>query len=204
MILLQFSSAQGPAECCLAVAKAVRMLEKMANQQGIAFELVSAEQGLEADGLRSAIVSLKGENAEAMASEWCGTIQWICESPYRHKYPRKNWYIGCQRLAEQAQISDSEIRFETMRASGAGGQHVNKTDSAIRATHLATGLSVKVQSERSQHANKRLARLLLQAKLSEMQQAFEATEKAQRRHLHYEVERGNPIKKFKGMNFKEI
>nr|WP_205990965.1 MULTISPECIES: peptide chain release factor-like protein [unclassified Pseudoalteromonas] len=60
-----------------------------------------------------------------------------------------------------SKLFDSEIRFQQCRASGAGGQHVNTTDSAVRATHVATGIAVRVESERSQHANKRLARVLL-------------------------------------------
>ncbi|WP_373819817.1 peptide chain release factor H [Glaesserella sp.] len=204
MILLQFSSAQGPAECCLAVAKAVATLEKEATAKGVKLAVLHSEVGNQPNTLRSAMISLQGDNATTLAKQWCGTILWICESPYRPHYPRKNWYIGCELLAEQTHIADSEIRFETMRASGAGGQHVNKTDSAIRVTHIATGISVKVQSERSQHANKRLAVLLLQAKLAEMQRALDAEQKAQRRHLHYEVERGNPIKTFKGIHFKAV
>lgn len=73
----------------------------------------------------------------------------------------KNWYVGIGRFSADEHIQSDEIRFETLRSSGPGGQHVNKTDSAVRATHLASGISVKVQSERSQHANKRLARLLI-------------------------------------------
>ncbi|WP_309600187.1 peptide chain release factor-like protein, partial [Klebsiella pneumoniae] len=74
------------------------------------------------------------------------------------------------RFSCDEQKQSEEIRFETLRASGPGGQHVNKTDSAVRATHLASGISVKVQSERSQHANKRLARLLIAWKLEQQRQ----------------------------------
>ena len=204
MILLQFSAGQGPCECQLAVAKAIALFEKQANAINLRVQLLETEQGREKHSLLSAILSIEGENAQQFADSWCGTLQWICESPYRHKYPRKNWFIACVQLKSESAIPDSEIQFDTMRASGAGGQHVNKTDSAIRATHLATGISVKVQTERSQHANKRLAILLLNAKLAELAQSQSAQYKAERRHLHYEVERGNPIRTFKGLQFKEI
>ena len=204
MILLQFSAGQGPCECQLAVTKAIALFEKQANAINLRVQLLETEQGREKHSLLSAILSIEGENAQQFADSWCGTLQWICESPYRHKYPRKNWFIACVQLKSESAIPDSEIQFDTMRASGAGGQHVNKTDSAIRATHLATGISVKVQTERSQHANKRLAILLLNAKLAELAQSQSAQYKAERRHLHYEVERGNPIRTFKGLQFKEI
>ena len=92
---------------------------------------------------------------------------------------------------------------DTLRSSGPGGQHVNKTDSAVRATHLASGISVKVQSERSQHANKRLARLLIAWKLEQQQQENSAVLKSQRRMFHHQIERGNPRRTFTGMAFIE-
>lgn len=92
---------------------------------------------------------------------------------------------------------------DTLRSSGPGGQHVNKTDSAVRATHLASGISVKVQSERSQHANKRLARLLIAWKLEQQQQENSAALKSQRRMFHHQIERGNPRRTFTGMAFIE-
>ncbi|EPE1858051.1 peptide chain release factor-like protein, partial [Escherichia coli] len=92
---------------------------------------------------------------------------------------------------------------DTLRSSGPGGQHVNKTDSAVRATHLASGISVKVQSERSQHANKRLARLLIAWKLGQQQQENSAALKSQRRMFHHQIERGNPRRTFTGMAFIE-
>ncbi len=95
------------------------------------------------------------------------------------------------------------IRYEATRASGPGGQHVNKTDSAIRATHLASGLSVKVQTERSQHANKRLAGQLLASKLAGLARDEAERNKSERRLMHLQAERGNAARVFVGMNFSE-
>jgi peptide chain release factor len=81
---------------------------------------------------------------------------------------------------------------------------VNKTESAVRAIHLATGISVKVQTERSQHANKRLAVLLLAHKLANHDAELNAARRAQRRTLHHQVERGNPSRVFKGERFELV
>jgi peptide chain release factor len=100
-------------------------------------------------------------------------------------------------------LRDADIRFETLRASGPGGQHVNKTDSAVRATHLPSGLSVKVQTERSQHANKRLARALLAHKLQTQAEQAATTERTERWLCHSNVERGNATRVFRGEGFVE-
>lgn len=203
MKLLQFSSAQGPEECCLAVAKALKKLIKEAEQLKLKLSILEQETGRHSDTLRSVLVSVEGEQTDQLVEQWVGTIQWICQSPYRPKHGRKNWFIGVACFDGVKSIDDSEIKFETMRSSGAGGQHVNKTDSAVRATHLATGLSVKVQTERSQHANKRVAILLLSQKLESQRQSMASEHKAERRLFHHQVERGNAKRVFKEINFIE-
>lgn len=96
---------------------------------------------------------------------------------------------------------DKSISFQTCRASGAGGQHVNTTDSAVRAIHTETGISVRVESERSQHANKRLASALIFQKL-EVARIGEMTQQEKVRwQQHWELERGNPTKVFMGEKF---
>lgn len=203
MKLLQLSSAQGPEECCLAVAKGLQKLMKEAEQFNLSLSILEQEAGRYSDTLRSVLLSVEGEQTDQLIERWVGTVQWICQSPYRPKHGRKNWFIGVACFDGVKSISDSEIKFETMRSSGAGGQHVNKTDSAVRATHLATGLSVKVQTERSQHANKRLAILLLSQKLDSQRQSMASEHKATRRLFHHQIERGNAIRVFKGLNFIE-
>lgn len=203
MKLLQLSSAQGPEECCLAVAKALKKLIKEAEQLKLKLSILEQETGRHSDTLRSVLVSVEGEQMDQLVEQWVGTIQWICQSPYRPKHGRKNWFIGVACFDGVKSIDDSEIKFETMRSSGAGGQHVNKTDSAVRATHLATGLSVKVQTERSQHANKRVAILLLSQKLETQRQSMASEHKAERRLFHHQIERGNAKRVFKEINFIE-
>ncbi|MDS7878112.1 MULTISPECIES: peptide chain release factor H [Klebsiella] len=198
MMLLQLSSAQGPDECCLAVKLSLDRLIKEAAEQRVSITLLESEPGRHSGTLRSALLSLDGDNAFALSERWCGTLQWIFPSPFRPHHGRKNWYVGVGRFSCDEQKQSEEIRFETLRASGPGGQHVNKTDSAVRATHLASGISVKVQSERSQHANKRLARLLIAWKLEQQRQSDGAVLKSERRMFHHQIERGNPLRTFSG------
>jgi peptide chain release factor len=117
-------------------------------------------------------------------------------------HKRKNWFLGGAIFHPAAALPETAIRYEATRASGPGGQHVNKTDSAIRATHIASGLSVKVQTERSQHANKRLAGQLLASKLAALAQTEADKNKANRRLQHHQTERGNPVRVFVGADFK--
>ena len=201
MILLQLSAAQGPAECCLAVAKALLRLQREAEPLDVEVAIVEREPGPEAGTWRSVLLELEGAAAEELAARWCGTVLWVCPSPYRPVYPRKNWFIGVTRFEPPAQVPDGDIHFETARSSGPGGQHVNTTDSAVRATHAATGISVRVQSGRSQHANKQLALRLIAHKLKQRETAAAGELIARRRMAHHEVERGRPVRTFRGERF---
>ena len=201
MLLLQISAGQGPEECCLAVAKVLDHLAQAAVAAGLQVDILERENGERAGTLRSALISLDGEPAAGFARSWLGSIQWNCASPYRPRHPRKNWFVGIAQCAAPAPALGDEIRFETCRASGPGGQHVNKTESAIRATHIASGISVRVQTERSQHANKRLALALIAHRLAYLHAEMSAAQRAQRRQLHLELERGNPVRIYKGEHF---
>ena len=193
MILLQPPRPR-PAECCLAVAKAFERLCLEAAQAGVEVEVIEEVAGERPRTWRSLLLGLRGTAAEALAERWCGGIQWICPSPYRARHARKNWFIGAERFAAPPASLEGEIRFETLRSSGPGGQHVNTTDSAVRATHLASGISVRVQSQRSQHANKRLAILLIARRLADQASSAADALRAERRRAHGRISRarGSP------------
>ncbi|PVZ83952.1 peptide chain release factor H [Serratia sp. S1B] len=201
MILLQISASHGPDECCLAVSLALRQLSQEAQALQVELHEVEREEGRQPGTLRSVLLTLDGAAAEQLASQWCGTVQWTCESPWRTGRSRKNWFIGVERFSPLPPATESEIRFETLKSSGPGGQHVNKTESAIRATHLASGITVKVQSERSQHANKRLACLLIAQRLEQGEQQQWAQQRAQRRMVHHHIVRGAAVRVFVGRDF---
>ncbi|WP_325436237.1 peptide chain release factor H [Pseudomonas nitroreducens] len=201
MILLQLSAAQGPDECALAVAKALQRLQSEAETLEVETRVIEEEAGPRRGTLLSVLLALEGEAAAALAEDWSGTLQWVCASPYRPNHGRKNWYFGGARFSAPPASLEGQVRFETLRSSGPGGQHVNTTDSAVRATHTATGLSVKVQSERSQHANKRLALLLIARKLEERADQADSELRAERRLVHHQLQRGNPRRVFRGERF---
>lgn len=204
MLLLQLSAAQGPDECALAVAKALPRLCAEAAALDVNVEVIEAEAGAVAHSWLSLLLLLDGAQAAALAARWSGTLLWICTSPLRPAHRRKNWFFGGHAFAppaDETELDETGIRLEAVRASGPGGQHVNKTASAVRATHLASGLSVKMQSERSQHANRRLAVALLRERLRQREAQQQERLRAQRRDAHHSLERGNPARVFRGEAF---
>lgn len=201
MALLLFSSARGPDECSLMVAKAIKQFFIEANKLSLSIEMLESILGDKPNTFRSVLISVEGCLSEQLISRWLGTVQWVCQSPYRPHHKRKNWFIGITCLPNPVPIQDSSIAFSTMKSSGAGGQHVNKTQSAVRATHIATGMTVKVQSERSQHANKRLAKLLLAHKLAEHKEEQYQQQKEIRQRFHDVIPRGNSRLVFYGEAF---
>lgn len=204
MILLQLSAGQGPIECCQAVGLALKALEKQCQDLAITLEIVEAVETKESACFKSLLVQLDAKDealVKQLAESWHGAMLWVCQSRFRPKHKRKNWFFSGQ-MFEVSEIQlDKNVTFQTCRASGAGGQHVNKTDSAVRATHTETGTSVRVESERSQHANKRLARALLFQKLEALKLETMTQQEKARWQQHWEVERGNPVKTFVGDKF---
>ena len=204
MILLQLSAGQGPVECSQAVGLALKSIEKQCREKGIKLDIVEAIAMKERDCFKSVLLQLnsaKTDSAKQLAESWQGAMLWACQSQYRPKHKRKNWFFSGQMYEVNDTQLDKGVTFQTCRSSGAGGQHVNTTDSAVRATHNATGISVRVESERSQHANKRLARALLFQKLEAAKLEQLTQQEKARWQQHWEVERGNPVKTFKGEKF---
>ena len=139
MISLQISAAQGPGECQRAAAHVRDRLLNEAQAAGIRARVVAENHS--AHGIHSAVIVLQGDGAAAFAARWTGTIQWIWQSRIRPKHPRKNWYVGVFPLAAAHAIPRGDVAIQTCKARGKGGQHVNKTRSAVWAEDTASGLS---------------------------------------------------------------
>jgi peptide chain release factor len=169
---------------------------RQATDQGITTEILYCEQGTVRDTLFSATLSMEGEGYEELANQWKGTIQWIVQSPYRPHHKRKNWFVGVNTfvLPPQNSIAEKKITYQTLRASGPGGQHVNKVESAVRAIHIPTGMSVTADERRSQLQNKKLAteQLLVKLEMQRLEQASQVEQVIW--NNHNQLQRGNPVK----------
>lgn len=203
--IIQITAGRGPAECTWVVAQVLKKVLDEAEEQGLETILLQREVGQENGTIETATISIKGKNAEIFANSWIGTIQWIGQSQFRKMHKRKNWFIGIFEIEKQknASISENDIQYQAMRSSGAGGQHVNKVSSAIRATHIPTGIAVVSMDSRSQHQNKKLAteRLLKKLEDETLQQLKNHVGKQWENQL--KIQRGNPVRVFTGTDFKK-
>lgn len=204
-MMIQITAGRGPAECCQVVARVLKILLKEAAASGLRHEVLAREPGELNGTLQSALVKLEGENVQEFAKGWLGTVQWVGKSEYRPQHRRKNWYIGVEEVAqnETYHFNDTDVQYQAMRSGGPGGQHVNKVSSAVRATHVPTGLSVVASDSRSQHQNKKLARQRLEELLR--QQGVEAVSQQVQEawQQHNALQRGNPVRVFRGSDFKK-
>lgn len=202
---LQITSGRGPIECCWVVAQLSTVIIAAAKKQQIKAEIIEAIPSEVRHTYKSLLISLQGTDIAAI-EQWVGTVQWIGQSPFRPKHKRKNWYVGVELYTPPAQTqwSNNELKIETMRASGAGGQHVNKVETAVRVTHIPSGLTTIAKEERSQILNKKLA-LMRMAQLFEQQTQQNTKGVTQERwQQHNALERGNPVRVFKGNKFHEV
>lgn len=202
--IIQITSGRGPAECSWVVAQVLKTFLEEASEHKIKTTLLQREIGIENGTVETATILLENNNLNEFVNSWIGTIQWIGQSHFRKFHKRKNWFIGIFEVdkATTTQISENDIQYQAMRSSGAGGQHVNKVSSAVRATHIPTGISVVSMDSRSQHQNKKLAtERLLQKFKDETVKHFKAEFQAQWMN-QLQIQRGNPIRVFQGSDLK--
>jgi peptide chain release factor 2 len=178
----------------------VRMYLRWAEHRGFKVEMKEASPGEEA-GLKSATFIVRGENAYGLFAAERGVHRLIRISPFDASARRHTSFaqVDVAPLVEgdvEVEIDDPDIRVDTYRASGAGGQHVNKTDSAVRITHLPTGIVVQCQNERSQAQNKAVAMQLLKARLLELKERERAEELAKERGEQKSAEWGSQIRSY--------
>jgi peptide chain release factor 2 len=178
----------------------LRMYLRWAERRRFATEILEATEGEEA-GLKSVSFSVDGRWAYGNLRSERGVHRLVRISPYDSQKRRHTSFALVEVMPEvpadaTVEIDEKDLRIDTYRASGAGGQHVNKTDSAVRITHNPTGIVVAVQSERSQHQNRDRAMAVLRAKLIERQEEEREAEMARLRGEHVEAGWGNQIRSY--------
>ncbi len=178
----------------------LRMYLRWAERRGMKSEMGEASEGEEA-GLKSATFVARGENAYGLFAAERGVHRLVRISPFDAQSRRHTAFaqVDVGPMVDDAvevEIADDDLRIDTYRASGAGGQHVNKTDSAVRITHIPTGIAVQCQNERSQTQNKATAMRFLRAKLLEEQERERAQALAAERGEQKAAEWGSQIRSY--------
>jgi peptide chain release factor 2 len=178
----------------------LRMYLRWSERRGFAVEMKEASEGEEA-GIKSATFIAKGENAYGLFAAERGVHRLVRISPFDAQSRRHTAFaqVDVAPLADDevsVELDEDDLRVDTYRASGAGGQHVNKTDSAVRITHLPTGIVVQCQNERSQTQNKATAMRMLRARLLEEEERKRAEELAAERGEQKAAEWGSQIRSY--------
>ena len=178
----------------------LRMLMRWAERRGFGVELLEASPGEEA-GIKSATFRADGENAYGLYSAEKGVHRLVRLSPFDSANRRQTSFAGVEvapvvEEAGEVEIDDDDLQVDTYRASGAGGQHVNKTDSAVRITHKPTGIVVQCQNERSQSSNRATAMAMLRSKLVELEERKRREEIARERGEAQDVNFGSQIRSY--------
>ena len=198
--ILTLHAGAGGTESCDWASMLCRMYQRWADKHGFQTEMIDFLDGEEA-GLKSVTLEIKGENAYGYLKSEHGVHRLVRISPFNAAGKRQTSFVSCDVIPDieedlDVEINDDDIRIDTYRSSGAGGQHINKTSSAIRITHYPTGIVVQCQNERSQHMNKDKAMQMLKAKLFLLKQQENMEKESGIRGEVKEIGWGNQIRSY--------
>lgn len=198
--IMEINAGAGGTEACDWADMLLRMFLRWAERRGYRTEILSSVPG-EVAGLKNVTVSFEGRNAYGYLRNERGVHRLVRISPFDANKRRHTTFAAVDVIPEiedesEVNISPDDLRVDTFRSSGAGGQHVNKTDSAVRITHIPTGIVVTCQNERSQHKNRESAMKVLAAKLGELQNEQNEQRIAELRGDIRAIEWGNQMRSY--------
>ena len=198
--ILKLNAGAGGTESCDWCGMLYRMYSRWADKKGFTLEVLDYLDGDEA-GIKSVTFQVNGTNAYGYLKSEKGVHRLVRISPFNAAGKRQTSFVSCDVMPDieedlDIEINEDDLRIDTYRSSGAGGQHINKTSSAIRITHLPTGIVVQCQNERSQHQNKDKAMQMLKAKLYLLKEQENAEKAAGIRGEVTEIGWGNQIRSY--------
>ena len=198
--ILKLNAGAGGTEACDWCSMLYRMYQRWADRKGFATSVIDYLDGEEA-GIKSITLKVAGENAYGFLKSERGVHRLVRISPFNSAGKRQTSFVSCDVMPDikedlDVEINLDDLRIDTYRSSGAGGQHINKTSSAIRITHIPTGIVVQCQNERSQFQNKEVAMQMLKAKLYLMKQEENAEKLSDIRGDVKDINFGNQIRSY--------
>ena len=199
--VLTLHSGEGGTESCDWASMLYRMYSRFAERKGFGVKVLDFLEG-DVAGIKTVTFEVSGENAYGYFKSEKGVHRLVRISPFNSAGKRQTSFASCDVIPDiednidDIELSDDELKIDTYRASGAGGQHVNKTSSAIRITHLPTGIVVQCQNERSQHHNRDKAMQMLKAKLKLLKEQEQADKVSDIRGEIKEIGFGNQIRSY--------
>ena len=198
--IIKLNAGAGGTEACDWCSMLYRMYQRWADKKGFTTEVIDFLDGDEA-GLKSITLQVNGENAYGYLKSEKGVHRLVRISPFNAAGKRQTSFVSCDVMPDieedlDVEINPDDLRIDTYRSSGAGGQHINKTSSAIRITHLPTGIVVQCQNERSQFQNKDKAMQMLKAKLYLLKQQENAEKLSDIRGDVKDINFGNQIRSY--------
>ena len=198
--ILTLHAGAGGTESCDWASMLFRMYTRWAERKGFDYEVIDFLEGDEA-GYKSVTIEIRGENAYGYLKSEAGVHRLVRISPFNAAGKRQTSFVSCDVMPDidediEIEINEDDLKIDTYRSSGAGGQHINKTDSAVRMTHIPTGVVAQCQSERSQLQNREQCLRLLRARLFELEMEKKEKELAALEGDQQKIEWGSQIRSY--------